>query len=232
MDELILKSYLDKIKEEYKFINLFKQSDILNKCMIILYFLLASLFVIMIILGCFIKGLLAYACIPLFLLVVPASIMIISTRKERTTNNQIKILIEDIENVKSILIQFDIDIKNTNQIEKLHIRLNNRLNEFKAKTEKKRNNIFKVFQISIIPIFLAVFNQFIENSFDIDTILSFCLIYIFMIAVFAFVIYAISETYFDMTSKYYRNMEKFLSLLKDIEEYDTETLNKISALSC
>lgn len=77
MDELILKSYLDKIKEEYKFINLFKQSDILNKCMIILYFLLASLFVIMIILGCFIKGLLAYACIPLFLLVVPASIMII-----------------------------------------------------------------------------------------------------------------------------------------------------------
>lgn len=154
------------------------------------------------------------------------------TRKERTTNNQIKILIEDIENVKSILSQFDIDIKNTNQIEKLHIRLNNRLNEYKAKAEKKRNNIFKVFQISIIPIFLAVFNQFIENSFDIDKILSFCLIYIFMIAIFAFVIYAISETYFDMTSKYYRNMEKFLSLLKDIEEYDTETLNKISALTC
>ncbi len=232
MDELILKSYLDKIEEEYKFINLFKQSDTLNKCMIILYFLLAALFAIMIILGCFIKGLLAYACIPLFLLVVPASIMIISTRKERTTNNQIKILIEDIENVKSILSQFDIDIKNTNQIEKLYIRLNNRLNDYKAKAEKKRNNIFKIFQISIIPIFLAVFNQFIENSFDIDTILSFCLIYIFMISVFAFVIYAISETYFDMTSKYYRNMEKFLSLLKDIEEYDTETLNKISALTC
>lgn len=87
MDELILKSYLDRINEEYKFKNLFKKSNILNKIMIILYFLLTALFVVLIILGCFIKGLLAYACIPLFLLVVPASIMIILIN--RTTHRPV-----------------------------------------------------------------------------------------------------------------------------------------------
>lgn len=226
MDELILKSYLDKIKEEYKFVNLFKQSSLINKIMIISYFLLATVFAIMIILGCYIKGILAYSLIPIFLLMILSLITIISTKKDRETTNQIKFLIDDIEKVKSVLEQFD--IKSNDQIEKLYIRLNNRLNEYKTKAEKKRNSIFKICQISVIPVFLAVFNQFVESSFEIDIIISFCILYIFFLAVFVFVIYAVSETYFDMTSKLYKEMEKFLSILKDIEEFDEKTLTKLS----
>lgn len=230
MDELILKSYLDKIKEEYKFINLFKQLSLINKILIISYFSLAVILIIMIILGCFIKRILGFTLIPISFLIILSLFAIVSTKESRSTNNQMNNLIEDIENVKSVLKQFDIE--SNEQIEKLYIRLNCRLNEYKTKTDKKRNSIFKICQISVIPVFLAVFNQFVESNFEVDKIISFCILYIFFLAVFVFVIYAISETYFDMTSKLYKEMEKFLSLLKDIEEYDTETLNKISALSC
>lgn len=230
MDELILKSYLDKIKEEYKFVNLFKQSSLINKIMIISYFLLAAIFIIMIILGCFIKRILGFTLIPISFLIILSLFAIVSTKESRSTNNQMNNLIEDIENVKSVLKQFDIE--SNEQIEKLYIRLNCRLNEYKTKTDKKRNSIFKICQISVIPVFLAVFNQFVESNFEVDKIISFCILYIFFLAVFVFVIYAISETYFDMTSKFYKEMEKFLSILKDIEDFDEKTLKKLSESTC
>lgn len=35
-----------------------------------------------------------------------------------------------------------------------------------------------------------------------------------------------------MTSKLYKEMEKFLSILKDIEDFDEKTLKKLSESTC
>lgn len=221
MDEIIFELYLKEMKKENKFTNVLKKSSKLIKTMVIFYFILIIIFVVMVIGGCFYPVIVKFSWISLILLVLPATVITITAKKSTNINDEIISKINQKKKIKELLENFN--IKTSNQIETLYERLKGNLKERNVVIENKKNNILKIYQIIIIPICLALFNQIISGNYDYNEMILFCILFIFALIVATLATYAISEAYTDIISSYCFHLKNFLSLLQDIIEFDNES---------